>query len=152
MKVCFVPHFETGNQFRYDSSYFFDDSMLTIELSIIDFFSKLINYDLVIKALNGTIYSEIFRDFIKKEKYQNIHYEDGNLLEVLEKCDLAIIDFPSSSIMEANKANIPTLVLSYSELCIRKNALEQYKNIEIFQYNNQQEILENISEFINENS
>ena len=31
--------------------------------------------------------------------------------KVLEKCDLAIIDFPSSSIIEANKANIERIFI-----------------------------------------
>ena len=152
MKICFVPHFECGNRFRYDNTYFFDDLMLSIELMIIKYFSEIKDHDFTVKALKGTVYSEILMDFIKKNKYPNIYYQDGKLNKVLDKCDLAIIDYPSSSIIEANKANIPTLVLSYDALRIRKNALKQYRNIKIFQYKNQQEILKNISKFINNNS
>jgi len=152
VKICFVPHFEKGNVFRYDNTFFFDDFMLSIELMIIKYFSEIKHHDFTVKSLKGTVYSEILMDFIKKNKYPNIYYQDGKLNMVLKKCDLAIIDFPSSSIIEANEANIPTLVLSYDALRIRKNALKQYKNIEIFQYKNKQEILKNISEFINQNS
>ena len=119
---------------------------------IIKYFSEIKHHDFTVKSLKGTVYSEILMDFIKKNKHPNIYYQDGKLNKVLKKCDLAIIDFPSSSIIEANEANIPTLVLSYDALRIRKNALKQYKNIEIFQYKNKQEILKNISEFINQNS
>ena len=152
MRICFVPHFETGNVFRYDNTYFFDDFMLSIELMIIKYFSEIKDHDFTVKALKGTVFSEILMDFIKKNKYPNIYYQDGKLNKVLEKCDLAIIDFPSSSILEANKANIPTLVLSYEALEIRENALKQYSKIEIFKYKHQQEILTKISEFINNNS
>ena len=152
MKICFVPFFEKGNVFRYNGTYFFDDFMLSIELMIIKYFYEIKNHDLIVKALKGTVYSEIFKDFLKKNKYPNIYYQDGNLTDVLEKCDLAIIDFPSSSILEANKANIPTLVLSYEALEIRENALKKYSKIEIFKYKHQQEILTKISEFIKNNS
>jgi len=152
VKICFIPHFETGNVFRYDSTFFFDDFMLSIELMIIKYFSEIKDHDFIVKALKGKVYSEILMDSIKKNKYPNIYYQDGKLNKVLEKCDLAIIDFPSSSIIEVNKANIPTLVLSYDALRIRKNALKQYRNIKIFQYKNQQEILKNILKFINNNS
>lgn len=119
---------------------------------IIKYFSEIKDHDFIVKALKGKVYSEILMDSIKKNKYPNIYYQDGKLNKVLEKCDLAIIDFPSSSIIEVNKANIPTLVLSYDALRIRKNALKQYRNIKIFQYKNQQEILKNILKFINNNS
>jgi hypothetical protein len=118
---------------------------------IISYFSEINNHDLTVKALKGTVYSKILMDFIKKNKYPNIYYQDGKLDVVLEKCDLAIIDFPSSSILEANKANIPTLVLSYDALSIRQNALKQYSKIELFKYKNQQEILKKIAEFITKN-
>jgi len=152
MTICFVPHFECGNRFRYDSTYFFDDFMISLEIMIIRHFSKINNHDFTVKALKGTVYSEILMDFIKKNKYSNIYYQNGKLNKVLEQCDLAIIDFPSSSIIEVNKANIPTLVLSYDALSIRQNALKQYRNIENFQYKNPQEVLNTISEFINNNS
>ena len=152
MKICFVPFFEKGNVFRYNGTYFFDDFMLSIELMIIKYFSEIKNHDFTVKSLKGTVYSEILMDFIKKNKYPNIYYQDGKLNMVLKKCDLAIIDFPSSSIIEVNKANIPTLVLSYDALSIRQNALKQYRNIENFQYKNPQEVLNTISEFINNNS
>ena len=119
---------------------------------IIKYFSNTKEHNLIVKPLKGTVFSEILMDFITRNKFQNIDCQDSKLNQVLEKCDSAIIDYPSSSIIEANKANIPTLVLSYSALRIRENAIQEYKNIEVFRYNNRQEIINNISEFVMVNS
>ena len=152
MRICFVPHIECGNRFRYDSTYFFDDFMISLEISLIKYFSQFEDIDFIIKALKGSLYADILGDYIREKKYRNVFFQDGDLSDTLKKSDLAIIDFPTSTILDASKANIPTLVLSYDALTIRKEALKQYKNIEIFQYKNQQEILKSISEFINSNS
>ena len=152
MRICFIPFFETGNRFRYDSTYFFDDFMLSLEFVIIKHFSEINNCNFIVKALKHSLYADILKDFIAKNKYHNICFQDGPLSDYLKKCHLVIIDFPSSAILEAIEANIPTLVLSYEALKIRDNALKQYSNIELFKYKNQKEILTKISEFINHNS
>ncbi len=152
MRICFVPHFECGNRFRYDSTYFFDDFMISLEIMIISYFSEINNHDFIVKALKRSLYADILKDYIAKKKYPNICFQDGKFSDSLEKCHLAIIDYPSSSILEANAANIPTLVLSYGALKIRENAFKQFSKIEIFKYKHQQEILTKISEFIKNNS
>ncbi len=152
MTICFIPHFETGNKFRYDNTYFFDDFMLSLEFMIIKYFTGLKNHDFIVKALKRSLYADILKDYIAKNKSPNICFQDGKLSDSLKESDLAIIDFPTSTIIEANKASIPTLVLSYDALIIRKNALKQYNKIEIFKYKHQQEILTKISVFINNNS
>ena len=68
MRICFVPHFEKGNVFRYDNTFFFDDLMLSIELMIIKYFSEIKDHDFTVKALKGTVFSEILMDFIIKNK------------------------------------------------------------------------------------
>ncbi len=152
MKICFIPHIECGNRFRYDSTYFFDDFMISLEISLIKYFSQLEDIDFIIKALKGSLYADILGDYIREKKYRNIFFQDGNLSDTLKKSDLAIIDFPSSTILEANKENIPTLILSYPAISIRKDAIKQFNNIEIFQYKNQKEILNEISKFIKKNT
>jgi lipid A disaccharide synthetase len=126
--------------------------MLSLEFMIIKHFSRINNCNIIVKALKHSLYADILKDFIAKNKYSNICFHDGKLSETLERCDLAIIDFPSSSILEADAANIPTLVLSYKDLRIRDNALKKYSNIELFKYKNQQEIFTKISKFIKNNS
>tara|TARA_B100001250_G_C19777996_1_gene780489 strand:+ start:1329 stop:1787 length:459 start_codon:yes stop_codon:yes gene_type:complete len=148
MRICFIPHIECGNRFRYDSTYFFDDFMISLEISLIKYFSQLEDIEFIIKAFKDSLYADILGDYIREKKYRNIFFQDGDLSNTLKESDLAIIDFPSSTILEANKANIPTLVLSYPAISIRKDALKQYKNIELFQYVNQKEIIKKISEFI----
>ena len=149
MKICFVPHIECGNRFRYDNTYFFDDFMISLNIKIIKYFSKFEKIDFIIKALKGSTYAEILNDHIKNQNYSNIFFVDGNLMDSLKESDLAIIDFPSSSILDANEANIPTLVLSYKNIKIREKALLQFNNVEIFRYDDQMEVLRKISDFIN---
>ena len=151
MKICFVPYFESGNQIRYDSTFFFDDYILSLEFIIIRYFSVINNHTIIIKALRHSMFADILKDFISKKQFQNIYFHEGKLSETLERCHLAIIDYPSSAILDASKANIPTLVLAYKELLIREKALDEFNNISLFQYAKPADILDKIDSFISSN-
>tara|TARA_B100000315_G_scaffold183255_1_gene172169 strand:+ start:509 stop:973 length:465 start_codon:yes stop_codon:yes gene_type:complete len=148
MRICFVSHFECGNRFRYDNTYFFDDYMISLEFMIIKYFSEINNHDFIVKALKRSLFADILKDYIMENKFPNIYFHDGKLNEILEECNLAIMDYPSSSILETNRANIPTLVLSNEFINIRDHALEQFNNIEIFKFSKQEDTLKRITDFI----
>jgi hypothetical protein len=97
------------------------------------------------------MFADILKDFISKKQFQNIYFHEGKLSETLERCHLAIIDYPSSAILDASKANIPTLVLAYKELLIREKALDEFNNISLFQYAKPADILDKIDSFISSN-
>ena len=151
MKICFVPYFESGSQIRYDSTFFFDDYILSLDFKIIRYFSVINNHTITVKAVKHTTFADILKDYIAKNQFTNICFHDGRLSETLERCDLAIIDYPSSAILDASKANIPTLVLAYKELLIREKALDEFNNISLFQYAKPADILDKIDSFISSN-
>ena len=151
MRICLVPYFGHGNPCRYDSTFFFDDKMLSTEFLIIRHLAGIKNHTITVKALKNTIFADILKDFIENNHLPNIYFEDGSLSKTLARSHLAIIDYPSSSILEANKANIPTLVLAYKELVIRKKALHEFNNISLFQYAKPADFLDKIDCFISSN-
>ncbi len=149
--VTFVPCYEIGSRKFYNSKFYFDEMYINFQLALIEKFSSLTQYDFIIKCLKNFGFSKIIKDWIFSKRYSNILYNDGRLIDSLRKSKKAIVDYPSSAVLECEKARVPTLVLHYDELKIRDTANDSLKYVQLKKFQDINNGIEIVKNFLLEN-
>jgi len=152
--VTFVPFYGNGNRRFYDSTFFYDDKFIDFQLGLIDRFSRLEQYNFVVKCVKTNPqaqFSEIIKNWIYSKRYSNIIYRDDELKNSLILSDKVIIDYPGSAVLECEKHKLSTLVLYYEDLEIRHAALNSLKFIQLRKFQDIGNGVEIVERFLLEN-
>ena len=130
MVVCFVPYFELGNKTRLENVHFYDDKMFSDELATIDCILQNTNIHLIVKSLKGTANATLLEHYCEMNNH-SFEHSTKSLISELQRSDCAIIDYPSSAIMDVIEVGIPGVVLINDYFKIRNAATQSLPNIDV---------------------
>ena len=124
--------------------------MLQLEFSILEQLCAYTDFVFIIKGLRGTTFGRLLHRKVQSLEAPHIIYQKGRLSEALRISEKAIIDYPSSSMLEAERLQVRSLVLNYNQLLLRPEACHSLKYCKIKNYTSVDECRTFIAQFLGE--
>lgn len=149
--VTFAPCYGHGNRGFYNSSFYYDDMYIDFQLGLIEKFSILTQYYFIIKCLKTAPFpqmSEVIKDWISSKKYSNISYNHSKLIDSLMVSKKAVVDYPSSAIMQCEIARVSSLVLYYDGLEIRETAQTALRYVQLKRFKGVNDGIKIVEDFL----
>lgn len=145
-----IPAFSNGQMRRFDSTFYLDDVMLADQFAILDALVAQTGWDSIVKCLRGADSSAVLEARVAAAKAPHVVYSEERLSDVLPRASAALLDFPSSAMLECEDAGLPTFVLAYPGLHLRHSGVARQRLARIAPYAHRDEIAGLLGGFLGE--
>lgn len=148
--LVWVPAFSNGQMRRFDSTFYLDDVMLADQFAILDALVAEKGWTSIVKCLRGADSSAVLEARVAEANAVHVVYSEERLSEVLPRASAALLDFPSSAMLECEDAGLPTFVLAYPGLHLRHSGVVRRRLARIVRYTHRDQIAGLIGGFLGE--
>jgi hypothetical protein len=145
--VIFIPTMVYGHNRRLESLFYSDTMLYALHKEILKYFAAQNDFQFVWKALKQAGGISPIRFDIENLNASHVAYSEGNLVDALKNADLAIMDYPSTPLLETMALGIPTLSLYPGYMKIRKTALAKFHEA-LHRYDTPEDALRLIDRFL----